>query len=59
MTMPFSDLERVYERLATAIDHAGPEKSEVFLAKVVLLLASGAGEAEGVLAIIDDALKEL
>lgn len=40
-------LENVYDSLATAIDQAGPEKTELFLVKLALLNAN---------ALADDAL---
>ena len=48
-TMTFSDLETVYESVATAIDSAGPEKREVFLAKLVLMLANELGDVARIL----------
>lgn len=59
MTMAHTDLEVVYEHLAAAIDSAGEEKSEVFLAKVVLLLAERLGDRDAVRAVIDSALRDL
>lgn len=38
-------LEAVYDALATAIDDAGPEKSELFLVKLALLNAQALGDA--------------
>jgi hypothetical protein len=38
-TLDIAGLEQVYDRLATAIDEAGPEKSELFLVKLALLNA--------------------
>ena len=32
-TLDIAGLEQVYDALATAIDQAGPEKSELFLVK--------------------------
>ncbi|WP_048438990.1 DUF2783 domain-containing protein [Caenimonas sp. SL110] len=39
-------LETVYDLLATAIDDAGPEKSELFLVKLALLNANAIGDAQ-------------
>jgi hypothetical protein len=39
------DLEQVYDALATAIDTAGPGKSELFLVKLALLNANALGDA--------------
>jgi hypothetical protein len=52
-------LEQVYDALATAIDTAGPEKSELFLAKLALLNAKAMGDAAVVQAQVDAALKDL
>lgn len=38
-TMPFDDLERVYESLAHSIDRVGLDHEAVFLTKLVLTLA--------------------
>ena len=45
-TLDIADLEQVYDRLATAIDQAGPEKSELFLVKLALLNAKALGQPE-------------
>jgi sulfur relay (sulfurtransferase) complex TusBCD TusD component (DsrE family) len=37
-------LEQVYDRLARAIDEAGPEKSELFLVKLALMNANALGD---------------
>lgn len=37
-------LETVYDLLATAIDQAGPEKSELLLVKLALLNANALGD---------------
>jgi hypothetical protein len=44
-TLPIAALEQVYDALATAIDQAGPEKSELFLVKLALMNASSVGDA--------------
>lgn len=54
--MPFEDFEHVYERLANAIDRAGPDNEVLFLAKLVLLLAQRLGDAAVVAASIEAAL---
>jgi len=50
MTTPtlisIADLETVYDRLATAIDQAGPQKTELFLVKLALLNANALGNAD-------------
>ena len=43
-TLPFEHLERAYERLADAIDQAGPEQESLFLAKLALTLAHELGD---------------
>jgi len=53
------DLEQVYDALATAIDTAGPEKSELFLVKLALLNANALGDADGFKAQVAAALKDL
>ena len=45
-TLDIAGLEQVYDRLATAIDQAGPEKSELFLVKLALLYAKALGQPE-------------
>jgi hypothetical protein len=58
-TLSVPDLEQVYDALATAIDTAGPEKSELFLVKLALLNANALGDADGFKAQIAAALKDL
>ena len=43
LTIP--GLEQVYDTLATAIDQAGPEKTELLLVKLALLQAQALGDA--------------
>ena len=45
-TLDIAGLEQVYDRLAPAIDQAGPEKSELFLVKLALLNAKALGQPE-------------
>ena len=45
-TLDIAGLEQVYDRLATANDQAGPEKSELFLVKLALLNAKALGQPE-------------
>ena len=45
-TLDIAGLEQVYDRLATAIDQAGPEKSELFLVKLALLNPKALGQPE-------------
>ena len=57
-TLPFEQLETLYDELATAIDQAGPERESVFLAKLVLCLAQEFGDGARVSALIQDCLNE-
>jgi hypothetical protein len=52
-------LEQVYDALATAIDAAGPDKSELFLVKLALLNAKALGDAAVFQAQVQAALKDL
>jgi hypothetical protein len=58
-TLDIAGLEQVYDRLATAIDQAGPEKSELFLVKLALLNAKALGQPEIFENQIASALKDL
>ena len=58
-TLTIPGLEQVYDTLATAIDQAGPEKSELFLVKLALLNAHALGDASAFQAQIAAALKDL
>jgi len=53
------DLESTYDRLAEAIDAAGPEHSERMLVKLVLLLAQDLGDAARVAARMAEAGADL
>lgn len=53
--MSETTLEDVYAALAEGIDRHGPEKSEMFLAKVALLMADEIGDPERALSLIRDA----
>lgn len=48
-----TDVERVYDVLAETLDMVGMEKSELFLAKLALLLSNELGDAERVLNLIN------
>ena len=54
-----SDVEVVYEALANAIDRVGPDQSELFLAKLALLLSREVGSAEKVLPLVTEAVRHL
>ena len=58
-TLDIAGLEQVYDRLATAIDEAGPEKSELFLVKLALLQAKAMGQAAVFETQVEAALKDL
>ena len=42
--LDFVELEQVYERLADALDEVGQDKADIFLAKIVMLLARDVGD---------------
>lgn len=52
-------LEDVYDALATAIDHVGPGKAELFLVKLALLNANALGQADVFKAHIAAALRDV
>jgi len=52
-------LEAVYDALATAIDQAGPDKTELFLVKLALLNAQALGDAERFSQHLQAALQDL
>jgi hypothetical protein len=52
-------LETVYDKLATAIDQAGPEKTTLFLVKLALLNANALANPEIIGAHIQAALRDL
>lgn len=58
ITLSLSELEQVYDDLAQGVDRAG-EHSELFLAKLALLLAQALGDQPRVAALIDTALADL
>ena len=58
-TLSLSGLETVYDALATAIDQAGPEKSELFLVKLALLNAQALGDEASFQQHLADALLDL
>ena len=57
--MNHEDLEKTYEALARRIDDVGEGKSELFLAKLVLLLAHENGDAAAVGRMIENAAASL
>ena len=52
-------LETAYDALATAIDRAGPDRSELFLVKLALLQAQALGDAREFQKQVDAALQDL
>ncbi|AXI47631.1 DUF2783 domain-containing protein [Sulfitobacter sp. SK012] len=48
-----TDVERVYDALAEALDMVGAEKSKLFLAKLALLLPKELDDVERVLSLIN------
>lgn len=57
--MNHADLEKTYVSLALKIDEVGEASSELFLAKLVLLLAQKHGNADEVQKCIDEAAVSL
>jgi hypothetical protein len=57
--LSISDLETVYDTLATAIDEAGEEKAKLFLVKLALLNANAIASAEVFQNHVQAALKDL
>ena len=58
-TLTIAGLEQVYDALASALDQAGPEKSELFLVKLALMNAQALGDPAVFEAHISAALKDL
>lgn len=58
-TLTIPGLEQVYDALATALDQAGPDRSELFLVKLALLSANALGDAQAFEAQIAAALRDL
>ncbi|WP_425073589.1 hypothetical protein [Sagittula sp. S175] len=54
-----SEVETVYEALARRLDTVGPERRELFLAKLALLLAHEVEDTGQVLHLIEDASEHL
>jgi hypothetical protein len=57
--LPLAGLEDIYDHLASAIDQAGPDKSELFLVKLALLNANALADALLVREHINAALRDL
>jgi hypothetical protein len=58
-SLAVEDLEAVWERLAEAIDRAGPEREALFLSKLAVLLADALGDRTRVERLIEAALEDL
>ena len=58
-TLSLNDLEQVYDRLADAVDRAPAGRSELMLAKLVLLLARELGDGARVISLIEAAEQDL
>ena len=58
-TLSFAQLEQVYERLAEAIDQAGPANEAVFLTRLALLQAHRYGDIAGFEENLTSALADL
>lgn len=58
-TLTIPGLEQVYDQLATAIDAAGPAKTELFLVKLALMNANALADPALFQAHIDAAIKDL
>ncbi|OGA99755.1 MAG: DUF2783 domain-containing protein [Burkholderiales bacterium RIFCSPHIGHO2_12_FULL_69_20] len=58
-TLTLNGLEAVYDCLAETLDQAPPEKSELLLAKLALLLAQDLGDADRFAALAQAALQDL
>ena len=58
-TLNITQLELVYDILAQAIDHAGPEHTELFLSKLSLLLANALGDEALIERLVQSALRDL
>jgi hypothetical protein len=58
-SLAVEDLEAIWERLAEAIDLAGPERETLFLSKLAVLLADALGDRARAERLIDAALGDL
>ncbi|PXX96646.1 DUF2783 domain-containing protein [Halomonas sp. LBP4] len=54
-TLPFADLEQVYEQLATTLDGLPEEQERLFLAQLALALAHRVSDVDQVMAAIEEA----
>jgi hypothetical protein len=58
-SLAVEDLEAVWERLAEALDRAGPEREALFLSKLAVLLADALGDRARVERLIEAALEDI
>ena len=58
-SLDIAGLETVYDSLASAIDQAGPDKTELFLVKLALLNAQSLGDAQRFQQQVQAALQDL
>ncbi len=57
--LPTDALEALWERLALAIEQAGPDHDRLMLAKLVLLLADALGDPARTDTLLEAALQDL
>ena len=57
--LPIAGLEQVYDEIALALDRVGPDKGELMLAKLALLLADAVGDAQRVTELVEVATRDL
>jgi len=57
--LAIADLEAVYDAISDACDEAGPEKTNLFLAKLALTYSNIIGDRETCLNAIEASLKDL
>ena len=57
--MTNSEMEEIYESLATKIDAFGKEKSDIFLAKLALILSKKFTDLEEIIECIEEASLDL
>ncbi|MEY5098035.1 MAG: hypothetical protein RJA36_754 [Pseudomonadota bacterium] len=58
-SLNIAGLETAYDALATAMDRAGPEQSELFLVKLALLSANALADERAFQGLLDAALQDL
>jgi hypothetical protein len=58
-SLAVEELEAIWERLAEAIDRAGPEREALFLSKLAVLLADALGDRARAERLIEAALEDL